>query len=226
MTAGRCCLAKLITRHCDWLFLKTALRIVAGCIERVGPAFSPDCKNTNTNTGDQRQNYSKWCVPIYFDFFFCWWEKKIYLLCLRGALLRLNEHQRLFLDYRFNAVRSDVQRATKFDDGVPKLQREKASSLTRLPRLIFAQETVSLIVKYAKALKYPSPSICPSEEADLWRGYKGAAYLSKFLHKALIILLLFLYVMTFLILVREECSVTNCVKSVWRHSRQAGRWGT
>lgn len=158
--------------------------------------------------------------------FFCWWEKKIYLLCLRGALLRLNEHQRLFLDYRFNAVRSDVQRATNFDDSVPKLQREKASSLTRLPRLIFAQETVSLIVKYAKALKYPSPSICPSEEADLWRGYKGAAYLSKFLHKALIILLLFLYVMTFLILVREECSVTNCVKSVWRHSRQAGRWGT
>lgn len=77
----------------------------------------------------------------------------------------MNEHQRLFLDYRFNAVRSDVQRATKFDDSVPKLQREKASSLTRLPRLIFAQETVSLIVKYA--LKYPSPSICPSEEADL-----------------------------------------------------------
>lgn len=81
-------------------------------------------------------------------------------------MLRLNEHQRLFLDYRFNAVRSDVQRATKFDDSVPK-QREKASSLTRLPRLIFAQETASLIVKYAKALKYPSPSICPSEEADL-----------------------------------------------------------
>lgn len=39
-------------------------------------------------------------------------------------------------------------------------------------------------------------------------------YLSKFLPKALIILLLFLYVMTFLILVREECSVTNGVKSV------------
>lgn len=131
-----------------------------------------------------------------------------------------------FLGYRFNAVHSDVQRATKFDDSVPKLQREKASSLTRLPRLIFAQETVSLIVKYAKALNYQSTSICPSEEADLWRGYKGTAYLSKFLHKALIILLLFLYVMTFLILVREECSVTNCVKSVWRHSRQAVRWGT
>lgn len=60
------------------------------------------------------------------------------------------------MDYRFNAVHSDVQRATKFDDSVPKLQREKASSLTQLPRLIFAQETVSLIVKYAKALKYPS----------------------------------------------------------------------
>lgn len=25
MTAGRCCLAKLITCHCDWLFLKTAV---------------------------------------------------------------------------------------------------------------------------------------------------------------------------------------------------------
>lgn len=37
------------------------------------------------------------------------------------------------------------------------------------------------------------------------------AYLSKFFHKALIILLLFLYVMTFLIRVREECSVTNGV---------------
>lgn len=226
MTAGRCCLAKLITRHCDWLFLKTALRIVAGCIERVGPAFSPDCKNTNTNTGDQRQNYSKWCVPIYFDFFFVGGKRKSICCVLEERCLDWMNIRDFFLDYRFNAVRSDVQRATKFDDGVPKLQREKASSLTRLPRLIFAQETVSLIVKYAKALKYPSPSICPSEEADLWRSYKGAAYLSKFLHKALIILLLFLYVMTFLILVREECSVTNCVKSVWRHSRQAGRWGT
>lgn len=51
------------------------------------------------------------------------------------------------------------------------------------------------------------------------------AYLSKFLPKALIILLLFLYVMTFLILVSEECSVTNGVKSVWRRSRQAACWG-
>lgn len=51
------------------------------------------------------------------------------------------------------------------------------------------------------------------------------ACLSKFLPKALIILLLFLYVMTFLILVSEECSVTNGVKSVWRHSGQAACWG-
>lgn len=159
-------------------------------------------------------------------FFFVGGKRKSICCVLEERCLDWMNIRDFFLDYRFNAVRSDVQRATKFDDGVPKLQREKASSLTRLPRLIFAQETVSLIVKYAKALKYPSPSICPSEEADLWRGYKGAAYLSKFLHKALIILLLFLYVMTFLILVREECSVTNCVKSVWRHSRQAGRWGT
>lgn len=72
---------------------------------------------------------------------------------------------------------------------------------------------------------YPSPFICLSEKTGFWWGYEGMAYLSKFLPKALIILLLFLYVMTFLILVREECSVTNGVKNVWKHSRQAACWG-